>query len=77
MTIGTTWINTDDMSIAELKECESMLHKIRKRREEAEEFKARMNTIITEATEAGFVFFDNETGFERTENDFIIFDMRM
>ena len=62
MRIGRVIIDTDNMCAEELRILEREIRAIRKRREEAESFKARMNSLLEEAREAGFDFIDKDFG---------------
>ena len=62
MRIGRAIIDTDNMSVEELRILEHEIRALRKRREEAESFKARMTSLLEEAREAGFDFIDKDFG---------------
>lgn len=62
MRIGRTIIDIESMGIEDLKTIEREIHAMRRRKEEAESFKARMNDLLTEAAEAGFDFIDKDFG---------------
>lgn len=77
MRIGKTMIDTDNMSIEELKILEHELHQIRRRKEQAESFVNRMNELIAEAKQEGFSFINCNCGFVQEENDFVLYDERV
>lgn len=74
MRIGRTIIDTDNMSIEELHVLEREIRSLRKRREEAESFKARMTSLLEEAREAGFDFIDKDFGNVIRPDDVALYD---
>lgn len=74
MRIGRTIIDTDNMAIDELTTIINELREIRKRKQEAENFFARMTDLLNEATEHGFDFVDKDFGNILTPNDFVVLD---
>lgn len=76
MRIGKFVIDTDDMTVDELTTIIVELRKIRTRKLRKEELQEKMNNLIAEAQEDGFLFIDNTCGFVREPNDFDIMDER-
>lgn len=76
MRIGKIMIDTDSMSIEELTMVINELRETRKRKEQAQELRMKMNALILEAKEQGFTFIDNACGFVREVDDFTMFDER-
>ena len=62
MRIGRTIIDIESMSIEDLKTIEHEIHTLRRRREQAEDFRQKMCNLLTEAQEAGFDFIDKYYG---------------
>ena len=62
MRIGRTIIDIESLSIEDLKTIEREIHILRKRREEKESFKNRMQELLEEAQAAGFDFIDKDFG---------------
>ena len=62
MRIGRTIIDIESLSIEDLKAIEREIHILRKRREEKESFKNRMQELLEEANAAGFDFIDKDFG---------------
>ena len=62
MRIGRTIIDIESLSIEDLKTIEREIHILRKRREEKESFKDRMQELLEEAQAAGFDFIDKDFG---------------
>lgn len=71
-----TVIDTDDMTVDELTTIIVEFRKIRARKMRKEELQEKMNSLISEAQEDGFLFIDNTCGFVREPNDFDIMDER-
>lgn len=76
MRIGRVIIDTDNMSDEELTTIINDLRAIRTRKREEAELRKRMNDVILEAKEKGFVFTDNTCGFVREVDDFTLYDER-
>ena len=76
MRIGRIMIDTDNMSIEELKTLEQEFHKIRRRKEQAASFCERLNELIAEAKAEGFTFVDKDFGQVIMGNDFMVYDER-
>lgn len=76
MRIGKIVIDTDDMTVDELTTIIVEFRKIRARKMRKEELQEKMNNLIAEAQEDGFLFIDNTCGFVREPNDFDIMDER-
>ena len=76
MRIGRIVIDTDDMTAEELATIIVELRKIRNRKMRKEELQEKMNSLIAEARQDGFVFIDNTCGFVREPDDFNIMDER-
>lgn len=76
MRIGRVMIDTDNMSVEELKILEQEFHKIRRRKEQAESFSNRLNELIAEAKSEGFTFVDKDFGQVIMGNDFTVYDER-
>lgn len=74
MRIGRFIIDTDNMSIEELKILEQEFHKIRRRKELAESFKDRFKELVAEAKAEGFTFVDKDFGQIIVGNDFTVYD---
>ena len=74
MRIGKALINTDEMTVEELTVIITELRNIRKRKEQANELRARMNDLIAEARNNGFAFIDKDFGYVRELNDFEVHD---
>ena len=74
MRIGRFIIDTDNMSIEELKTLEQEFRKIRRRKELAESFKDRFNELVAEAKAEGFTFVDKDFGQVIMGNDFTVYD---
>ena len=62
MRIGRTIIDIENMSIEDLKTIEHEIHALRRRREQAEQFKSRMYELLEEAKAEGFDFIDKDFG---------------
>ena len=62
MRIGRTIIDIESLSIEDMKTIEREIHILRKRREEKESFKNRMQELLEEAQAAGFDFIDKDFG---------------
>ena len=62
MRIGRTIIDIENLSIEDMKTIEHEIHILRKRREEKESFKNRMQELLEEARAAGFDFIDKDFG---------------
>ena len=62
MRIGRTIVDIESLSIEDLRTIEHEIHALRKRREQAENFKIRMKNLLEEAQEAGFDFIDKDFG---------------
>ena len=77
MRIGRIMIDTDNMSVEELRTLEQEFHKIRRRKEKAESFKARFNELVAEAKQEGFTFIDKDFGQVIMGNDFTVYDEQM
>ena len=76
MRIGKCVIDTDDMTVDELTAIIVEFRKIRARKMRKEELQEKMNSLISEAQEDGFLFIDNTCGFVREPDDFNIMDER-
>lgn len=76
MRIGKIVIDTDDMTVDELTTIIVELRKIRTRKQRKEELQEKMNSLISEAQQEGFLFIDNTCGFVREPDDFNIMDER-
>lgn len=76
MRIGKIVIDTDDMTVDELTTIIVEFRKIRARKMRKEELQEKMNSLISEAQQDGFLFIDNACGFVREPNDFDIMDER-
>ena len=76
MRIGRLVIDTDDMTVDELTTIIVEFRQIRARKMRKEELQEKMNSLISEAQEDGFLFIDNTCGFVREPNDFDIMDER-
>ena len=76
MRIGKIMIDTDDMTVDELTTIIVEFRKIRARKMRKEELQEKMNSLISEAQQDGFLFIDNTCGFVREPNDFDIMDER-
>ena len=76
MRIGKFVIDTDDMTVDELTTIIVEFRQIRARKMRKEELQEKMNSLISEAQEDGFLFIDNTCGFVREPDDFDIMDER-
>lgn len=76
MRIGKFVIDTDDMTVDELTTIIVEFRKIRTRKMRKEELQEKMNSLISEAQQDGFLFIDNTCGFVREPDDFDIMDER-
>jgi len=76
MRIGRTIIDIESLSIEDLRVVEHEIHALRKRREEAASFKARMDSLLEEATQAGFDFIDKDFGNVIRPVDVTLYDNR-
>ena len=76
MRIGRTIIDIESMSIEDLRTIEHEIHVLRRRREQAENFKIRMRDLITEASEAGFDFIDKNYGNVIRPEDLTLYDLK-
>ena len=74
MRIGRTIIDIESMSIEDLRTIEHEIHTLRRRREQAESFKARMRDLIEEATAEGFDFIDKDFGNVIRPEDVSLYD---
>jgi len=74
MRIGRIMIDTDNMTVEELKVLERKFRAIRCRKELAEDFASKLNTLVAEAKEAGFTFVDKDFGQVIMGNDFMVYD---
>lgn len=62
MRIGRIIIDTDNMNVEEMDVIIKELRAIRARKLEAEELNSRMNDLLAEAKEKGFIFINDYTG---------------
>ncbi len=62
MRIGRTIIDLDSLTTEDLTMVINEARRIRKRKEQLEEYKLRMHVLLTEAREAGFDFIDKDFG---------------
>lgn len=69
-------IDTDSLSIEELKSLINELREVRARKELAMDFVRQMNDLILRAKEQGFTFIDRDCGFVREVNDCEVLDER-
>ena len=74
MRIGKTIIDIESMSIEDMRTIEMEIHRLRRRREKAEDFKAKMRNLLTDAREAGFDFIDKDFGNIWTPEDVELYD---
>lgn len=74
MRIGRTIIDIESLSIEDLRTIEHEIRALRKRREEAESFKLRMENLLYEANEAGFDFIDKDFGHVIRADDMQLYD---
>ena len=74
MRIGKTIIDIESMSIEDLRTLEHEIHILRKRREQAEDFKLKMKNLLLEANEAGFDFIDKDFGCIIRADDLEMYD---
>lgn len=74
MKIGRIMVDTDSMSVEELKQLERELHRIRTRRERGEELCNRLCELLELAKSEGFVFIDKDFGQMLTSTDFTVYD---
>ena len=74
MRIGRTIIDIESMSIEDLRTIEHEIHALRRRREQAENFRQRMCDLLTEAQEAGFDFIDKDFGHVIRPEDVALYD---
>jgi len=69
-------IDTNSMSVEELKCLINELREVRARKELAMDFTRQMNDLILRAKEQGFTFIDRDCGFVREVNDCEVLDER-
>ena len=62
MRIGRTIIDIESMSIEDLKTIEREIHTLRRRKEQAESYKAQMHNLLEQAKAEGFDFIDKDFG---------------
>jgi len=74
MRIGRTIIDTDNMTIEEIKVLIDELRVIRNRKLKAEDLKRRMNDLLAEAAEEQFDFVDKDFGHCLRTTDFELWD---
>lgn len=74
MRIGRTIIDLESLSIEDLRTVEFEIHKLRRRREEAESFKSRMYALLEEAKAKGFDYIDKDFGQVIRPEDVAIYD---
>jgi len=74
MRIGRTIIDIESLSIEDLRAIETEVRVLRRRREEAESFKTRMEELLEEAQEAGFNFIDKDFGNVIRPTDIELYD---
>ena len=76
MRIGRTIIDIESLSIKDLKTIEHEIHALRRRREQAENFKAQMRDLLEEAKAEGFDFIDKDFGNVIRPEDISLYDNR-
>ena len=74
MRIGRTIIDLDSLTTEDLTMVINEARRIRKRKEQLEEYKLRMHTLLTEAKEAGFDFIDKDFGNVVRPEDLELYD---
>lgn len=74
MRIGRTIIDLDSMTTEDLTMVINEARRIRKRKEQMEEYKLRMHVLLTEAKEAGFDFIDKDVGNVVRPEDLELYD---
>ena len=74
MRIGRTIIDIESLSVEDLKAIEHEIHALRRRRERAEQFKARMCDLLNEAQAEGFDFIDKDFGNVIRPEDVSLYD---
>lgn len=74
MRIGRTIIDLESLSIEDLRTIEHEIHALRKRREQAESFKTKLDNLLIEAREAGFDFIDKDFGNVIRPEDVSLYD---
>ncbi len=71
-----TMIDTDSMSVEEVNALIRALRAVRARKLQAEELQSRMNDLLTEAKENGFIFIDQSSDQIWTGDDVVVYDER-
>lgn len=74
MRIGRTIIDIESLSVEDLKAIEHEIHALRRRRERAEQLKARMCDLLNEAQAEGFDFIDKDFGNVIRPEDVSLYD---
>ena len=74
--IGKALVDTENMSIEELKDAINELREVRNRKEAMNNYRDRMNELILIARNDGFDFIDKACGFVRDVDDFTMYDGR-
>ena len=69
-------IDTDSMSVEEVNALIRALRAVRARKLQAEELQSRMNDLLTEAKENGFIFIDQSSDQIWTGDDVVVYDER-
>lgn len=76
MRIGRTIIDLDSLTTEDLTMVIEEAYRIRKRKQQIEEYKLRMHALLTEAKEAGFDFIDKDFGNVVRPEDLELYDNR-
>lgn len=76
MRIGRMMIDTDNLSIVDMDTIIKELRAIRARKLKAEELKARMLELLTDAKENGFTFIDQDSDQIWAGYDIVVYDER-
>lgn len=74
MRIGRTIIDLDSLTTEDLTMVIEEAYRIRKRKQQIEEYKLRMHALLTEAKEAGFDFIDKDFGNVVRPEDLELYD---
>ena len=74
MRIGRTIIDLDSLTTEDLTMVINEARRIRKRKEQIEEYKLRMHVLLTEAREAGLDFIDKDFGNVIRPEDVSLYD---
>ena len=74
--VGNALVDTENMSVEELREVINVLRKVNDRKIAMRNYRERMNELIMSARNDGFDFIDKTCGFVHEIDDFTVYDGR-